>query len=42
MGQNYKHEGMYLQSIKTVENLPQIPFSGQLKRKADIKGFVSL
>jgi hypothetical protein len=30
MGQKYKHEGMYLQSIKSVENLPQTPFSGQL------------
>ena len=42
MGQKYNHEGMYLQSIKSVENLPQTPFTGQFKRKADIKGFVSL
>jgi hypothetical protein len=42
MGQKYKHEGMYLQSIKSVENLPRTPFSGQFLRKADIKGFVFL
>jgi hypothetical protein len=42
MGQKYKLEGMYLQSIKSVENLPQTLFSGQFERKADIKGFVSL
>jgi hypothetical protein len=42
MGQKYKHEGMYLQSMKSVENLPQTPFSGEFYRKADIKGFLSL
>jgi hypothetical protein len=32
------NEWMYLQSVKSVENLPQTPFTGQFKRKADIKG----
>jgi hypothetical protein len=31
---------MYLQSIKSVENLTQTPFTGQFERKAEIKGTV--
>ncbi len=44
LGRKYQpmSEWVYLQSIKSVENLPQTPFIGQFKRKADIKGFVSL